>query len=145
LAAAAATLALLVAPAATLAQQAPLPSYATPNTGETIHGIVQSFDGAYALTVRDQRGYLDNVTMHQGTVINPTGITLQPGFPVTIFGRISGNTLLADQIDTPFQYPQNYYPGYYGYPSIVLAPYWGLGWYGGGYYRGWYGRGWSWR
>lgn len=31
--------------------------------------------------VRDARGYLDNVTLHKGTIINPTGIRLEAGYP----------------------------------------------------------------
>ncbi|HEX8806734.1 MAG TPA: hypothetical protein VF741_07280, partial [Candidatus Aquilonibacter sp.] len=82
--AAAASLALIVAPSIGFAQQ-PLPSYATKG-GETIKGRISSFNGAYTMYVRDNRGFIDTVSLHQGTVINPTGIRLQPGFSVTIYG-----------------------------------------------------------
>ena len=48
------------------------------NGEETIHGRVVSFDGGYSLQVHDDRGFIDNVRLHQGTIINPTGITLSP-------------------------------------------------------------------
>jgi|ERR1700688_2054138 len=41
-----------------------------------------------------------HVTMHDGTVINPTGITLQPNMRVRIWGQWNGNgTFEANQID----------------------------------------------
>jgi hypothetical protein len=143
-------LSLLLVPATSLAQQGQPPSYATQlpsyatRSGETIRGTISSFDGGYNMYVRDVRGYLDSVTLHQGTVINPTGITLQVGFPVTIYGRVGGTTLLADQIDTPFQYSPNNYYGYGGaYPFFAFGLGLGLGYrccgYGYGYgYRRWW-------
>jgi hypothetical protein len=84
--------------------------------------------------VRDKRGYVDNVQLHQGTIINPTGIQLQPGYPVTVAGRVNGNTFVADEIDTPFHYtpaPVTYeYRAYPWYPAPVV----GLGW---GFHRWW--------
>ncbi len=108
--------------------EAPPPSYSMPhpppNPGEeTIHGRIVSFDGAYNLQVNDDRGFVDNVRMHQGTIINPTGLTLAPGMVVTIYGANSGSVFAAHQIDTPYQsygyaYPVYPYPVYpfYGYP-----------------------------
>ena len=47
--------------------------------------------------------YLNNgqhVNLHQGTVINPTGTTLQPGMNVTVFGHGNNDgTFEADQIN----------------------------------------------
>ena len=99
----------------------PLPSYAVGTTDETIHGTVASIDGAYDITVRDARGFIDKVTLHQGTIINPTGLTLAPGQTVTILGRTQGNAFAANEIDTPYQAVAAvpFYPGYgygYGYP-----------------------------
>ncbi|HTZ55093.1 MAG TPA: hypothetical protein VMB20_08500 [Candidatus Acidoferrum sp.] len=133
----AAALALLITPSLGLAQQpAAVPSYAT-RRGETIKGTISGFNGATTMYVRDVRGYVDDVTLHQGTIINPTGIRLQPGYPVTIYGRPSGSTFLADQIDTPFRtlyaYPYAY-PAYYGYPAVGLGFGWGWGGWG---WRGW--------
>ncbi|HTX55670.1 MAG TPA: hypothetical protein VMD47_01065 [Candidatus Acidoferrales bacterium] len=113
-----------------------MPSYAVSKV-ETIKGTISSFTGRYTMYVRDKRGYVDNVTLHQGTIINPTGIRLQPGMSVTITGRPSGSTFLADEIDTPYHYygyayPYPYYP-YYG-------PYYGVG-----LRFGWGWGGWGWR
>ncbi len=105
-----------------------IPSYARPSYGtddETIRGRITSFDGAYALQVRDDRGFIDNVRLRHGTIINPTGIRLAPGMSVTIYGTNRGAEFAASEIDTPYQsygavplYPYVYpypYP-IYGYP-----------------------------
>ena len=105
------------------AAQATLPTYATGSTDETIHGMIASINGAYDVSVRDDRGFVDNVTLHQGTIINPTGLTLAPGQKVTILGRANGQTFSANQIDTPYHayavgygYDYPYYSGFgYGY------------------------------
>lgn len=137
----AASIGLLSLPTVGLAQQS-MPSYATTKV-ETIKGTVSSFNGAYTMYVRDVRGYIDNVTLHQGTIINPTGIRLQPGYPVTISGRTNGSTFEADQIDTPYRMVSYGYPYYgygYGYPYYPYPAYGlslGFGW-------GW-GGGWGWR
>src|SRR5579875_1139550 len=103
---------------------------------EEIQGTVQSINGTWNITVLDVNGYLDNVGLHQGTIINPTGLTLAPGMSVTILGYTDGNVFEANEIDTPYQYsgpppvpiyygPGWWYPGYaYGYGpsfSLVLA------------------------
>lgn len=108
------------------------PSYAMRE--ESVGGVVRSFDRPYDLYVRDNRGYVDHVLLHQGTIINPTGITLYGGMRVTVYGRAEGSVFAADEIDTPYRYrpPMYYYP--YGY-----SPY-------GGYPWGWgVGFGWGWR
>jgi hypothetical protein len=104
-----------------------LPSYARAG-GDTIHGRVSGFDGKYDLSVRDDRGFVDHVKLHDGTVILPTGLTLRPGMRVTISGRPDGPVLLADEVDTPYRYA---YPrvAYYPYPVYPYPaygyPYWG--------------------
>jgi hypothetical protein len=76
-----------IAPTVALAQDAP--SYAQPagqpvaEDGQ-IQGRISSFDGGYNLIVQDDRGYTDNVQLHDGTIINPTGLTLAPGMVVSI-------------------------------------------------------------
>jgi|HubBroStandDraft_4_1064222.scaffolds.fasta_scaffold509421_1 hypothetical protein len=140
----AASITILGTPTIGLAQDT-MPSYAV-GKGETIKGTVSGFNGTYTMYVRDVRGYIDNVTLHQGTIINPTGIRLQPGYPVTIYGRTSGSTFLADQIDTPYRIVSGYgygYPGYYGYPYYPYPAYnigigFGWGWGGGGWGHGWH-------
>lgn len=108
-----------------------LPPYATAE--QTIHGRIQSIDGQYKITVRDDNGYLDSVALHHGTIINPTGLTLAPGMSVTIIGYSAGSVFEANEIDTPYTYsgpyptpvyygPGWWYPGFpYGYgPSYSL-------------------------
>jgi hypothetical protein len=86
------------------AAPAPAPSYARQAaTGEeTIRGRIDRFDGKYGLQVRDDRGFIDNVEMRQGTIINPTGLSLQPGMAVTILGFNRGHVFAANEIDTPY-------------------------------------------
>lgn len=110
------------------------PSYAHPaNSDDVINGSILSIHGKYEIAVRDDRGFVDTVHLHQGTIINPTGLTLQPGMHVTIFGYNAGAWFEANQIDTPYQYiprpvpvyygPGWWYPGFpYGYgPSFSLV------------------------
>lgn len=116
---------------ATLAFAA-LPGFAMAD--EQIQGTIQSINGTWNITVEDVNGYLDNVGLHQGTIINPTGLTLAPGMSVTILGYTDGNVFQANEIDTPYQYsgpvpvpvyygPAWWYPGYaFGYgPSFSLV------------------------
>jgi hypothetical protein len=133
----------LTAPVAALAQ--PVPSYAQPqqaNADEQIRGRVAGFDGEYNLTVRDERGYLDHVRLHPGTIINPTGITLAPGMVVSILGYNAGPYLAANEIDTPYTFyagaPYYYgHPWYYYGPTISLGFFFGHpGWWHGSYYHG---------
>ena len=116
-------------------QQYPPPPYGQPQYGQdqTIHGRIYSINSTFNITVTDDNGYMDNVELHQGTVINPTGLTLAPGMEVTIAGYGGGSAFEANEIDTPYAYygPQPvpvyygggwWYPGYaYGYgPSFLL-------------------------
>lgn len=75
-------------------------------TGPVIRGTIAGIPGKYEILVRDRSGRLDDVSLHQGSIINPTGITLQPGFRVAIYGNPEGNTFAADEIDTPYRYRQ---------------------------------------
>ena len=113
--------ALTASPLTVLAQ--PAVAYAQ-GPGPQIKGTIASILGKYQIQVRDRRGYLDSVTLHDGTIINPTGITLQPGFRVTIYGRPSGDTFAADEIDTPYHYVQQQvsYPVYEPFLPVYYAP-----------------------
>jgi hypothetical protein len=124
----AATLGFIFSPSLVLAQQsAPMPPYAV-GQDDVIRGTIANFNGATTVYVRDVHGYLDNVTLHKGTIINPTGIRLQPGFPVTISGHADGTTFVADEIDTPFHRTYAVYGPAYAYPVVGLG--WGWGWHG---------------
>ena len=112
---------LTVAP---LAASAQAPSYAQSGGAyheDEIRGVVTSFNGHYDLQVRDRKGYIDNVKLHQGTVINPTGLTLQPGMSVTIYGEPNGTHFDANIINTPYHYVPVAYPAPYG----PWGPHWG--------------------
>ena len=125
----------LTAPLAASAQ----PSYAEDATGgdAQIRGRIVSFDGAYSLQVRDDKGYVDSVELHQGTIINPTGLTLEPGMVVSVLGYNSGSYFAANEVDTPYTYYAGvpYYVGhpwnYYG-PAVSLGFFFGNGgwWHG---------------
>lgn len=121
----------LVAMLPATAGAASLPSYAKAADEESIHGTIAAVTGKYTLRVHDSRGFVDSVRLHQGTVINPTGLTLQQGMQVTVYGHAEGNVFAANEIDTPYQAAVAYLPPYpYPYP-----PYWGgyPGW-GWGYH-----------
>jgi len=98
-----------------------VPTYAQPTADQEVHGLVTSYDGRYKLTVRDDRGFIDNVLLHQGTVINPTGLRLEQGMAVTIAGENGGSYFAANEVDTPYIFNEGvpYYRGhrwdyYYG-------------------------------
>ncbi len=110
--------------AAAPAAAEPPPSYATGSTDETIHGTVAAVNGPDDITV----------TLHQGTIINPTGLTLAPGQSVTILGQNTGSAFAANEIDTPYQtlsavpvYPVYPAYGYYGDPYPYGGYRWGYG------------------
>ena len=154
----AALLAVAAATAPGVAQTAPTgPSYARPSYGsddEMVSGRIASFDGAYRMQVNDDRGFVDNVQLHDGTVINPTGIRLAAGMSVTIHGVNRGSALLANEIDTPYNsygaswaYPYPYYPYPYPYgygypygPRVSIGIGFGGGFRGGGFRGGFRGR-----
>lgn len=95
---------------------------------------IQSIDGAYRISVLDDNTHLvDSVELHQGTIINPTGLKLEPGMHVTVLGYNAGSVFEANEIDTPYHYaavpvpvycgPGWWYPDYpYGYcPSFGIG------------------------
>jgi hypothetical protein len=133
---------ILVTPTLVGAQD--VPTYAQPQaqSEQQIRGRITAFDGAYSVSVRDEQGYIDNVQLHEGTIINPTGLTLAPGMTVSILGYNSGSYFSANEVDTPYTYYGGvpYYLGhpwfYYG-PSISLGFFFGnRGWWHGGAFVG---------
>jgi hypothetical protein len=108
----------LITPAIASAQD-----YAPAGQDQQIQGTVASINGTWDITVADANGYADSVALHQGTIINPTGLTLEPGMSVTIDGYADGPNFDAMEIETPYQYsgpapvamyygPGSWYPGY---------------------------------
>jgi hypothetical protein len=112
--AAALAIATLATPLAASAQAAgpggPVPSYAAASKDQSVRGIVANYDGKYVLQVRDRAGYLDNVRLHQGTIINPTGLPLQNGMRVIVYGYNAGQTFAANEVDVDVP-PVVYAPG----------------------------------
>jgi hypothetical protein len=122
----------LITPSLASAQAAPM--YASSDAGQQIQGTIAGINGTWNLTVADADGNNDSIELHQGTIINPTGLTLEPGMNVTIDGYADGSNFDATEIDTPYQYQGpapvavyygrgSWYPGYaYGWgPSFSLA------------------------
>ncbi len=110
----------LITPAIAAAQD--VPSYAN-GASQQIEGTISSINDTWNITVADANGYTDSIELHQGTIINPTGLTLEPGMSVTVDGYPDGSNFDAMEIDTPYQYegpppvavyygPGSWYPGY---------------------------------
>jgi hypothetical protein len=110
-----------------------VPSYGQPaSADETIHGRITAIQGPYAIVVLDDRGFLDTVSLRQGTIINPRGLRLAVGMEVTIAGYNAGTSFAAVEIDVPSgsegPAPADY-AGYgdSGYYDYGLAAAYGLG------------------
>lgn len=113
-----------------------LPSYAqAAGDDQEIRGRVIALSGDYDLTVRDQNGYIDHVRLHEGTIINPTGLTLAPGMVVSILGYNAGAYFSANEIDTPYSM-YGAVPYYLGHPWSFYGPSTGLGFFFGN--TGWW-------
>ena len=135
---------ILAAPLAASAQDEPSYAATAYSEDQQIRGRIASFDGDYNLQINDDKGYVDNVQLHQGTIINPTGLELAPGMVVSILGYNAGQTFDANEIDTPYTFASGvpYYAGhpwnYYG-PTIGLSFFFGGGggsWWHGDAFRG---------
>jgi hypothetical protein len=125
-----------------------LPSYAT--NVETIRGTISALTGKYTLSLADERGFTDSVTLREGTTIQPSGVELQVGEPVVITGHTSGPTFLADEIDSDTANDTGAGDASYdyGYAGDAYAPYdtpypYGYGYFSAGFgiygYPGYYG------
>jgi hypothetical protein len=90
--------ALCIVPLAAAAQTDAAPP-APPTNDETIHGTVDSLPSHYTLLLRDDRGFVDTVTLRDETVVNPSDLQLTAGLAVTIVGHADGKTFDADEID----------------------------------------------
>jgi hypothetical protein len=95
---------ILAALALPAAAHADTPNYGVTSDVQTIHGTISSISGKYGLTVHDDRIGLASVTMHRGTVIDPTGLQLKPGMQITVAGHPDGGTFDANEIDAPVEY-----------------------------------------
>lgn len=91
------TIAATVAPAS--AQVSPYyypPAAPAPRRGNDLRGVVAGF-GGYSMTLNVRRGQVP-VQLHRGTIIEPTGTTLQPGMRVNIHGYWSNGAFYANRI-----------------------------------------------
>ncbi len=95
--AAAASLAcFLTGPAA--AQQ--VPSYAQALGDARLSGtIVRFLPGSFDLGLLDDRGFVDHIVLHIGTIIVPVGSDLAPGMRVSVVGQNAGAAFIANEID----------------------------------------------
>jgi len=126
LAAAAAAAGAAALPRAAAAQA--IPSYGRAETqaqDETVHGVIESVDDAWHVTLRDDRGFFDTIQLRPGTILNPRGVRLVPGMIVTIVGYNGGATLVAIEIDTDET------------TAVADDVYYGDGWWYPGYDYGW--------
>jgi hypothetical protein len=84
-----------------LSLAAPLIASAQPRS--LIAGTVVDFHGKYGLVIRDPRGALAEVTLHQGTIIKPVGLRLERGMKVIVIGQAAKETFAAGEIDAPLE------------------------------------------
>jgi hypothetical protein len=90
---------LSIAPTLASAQVFPFPRNQNGNYhygGRTsrITGVVSSF-GGFNMMLNGDRA----VVLHQGTIINPRGTTIQPGMHVVVYGYPTNNGFAANEID----------------------------------------------
>ncbi|MBV9718126.1 MAG: hypothetical protein JOZ77_02320 [Candidatus Eremiobacteraeota bacterium] len=119
------------------------PPYAQPpptyGNQPAIKGTLSGFDGQWTVYMRDDKGYTDHITLHQGTIINPTGIKLLEGMRATVYGYADGPTFQANRVDVAYSPYSPYYggdgnPAYgYGDPGYGYGGYGGYGYGGYGY------------
>ena len=77
-----------------------VPSYAQPLGDARLSGTVVRFAaGSYDLGLLDDRGFVDRILLHQGTIIVPIGIDLAPGMRISVVGRNAGASFVANEID----------------------------------------------
>ena len=115
-------LAALVVPAPAFAQASPSVQYEQVAGSEVVTGRISAAQ-PYNLWIGGV-----HVNMHDGTIINPTGLTLQPGMRVRILGYWNGDgTFEANQIDA--QQPQVSYYNPASYPNAA-QPYATVTYYG---------------
>jgi hypothetical protein len=89
--------------ASAIALSLAVPLLASAQTQGRIAGTVADFHGKYGLVVRDARGGLTEVTLHQGTIIKPVGLRLERGMKVMILGQGADQTFAAVEIVAPFE------------------------------------------
>jgi hypothetical protein len=76
----------------------PLSATAQPFSDEHVQGVVVSFDGQERLTLRDDRGYIDDVSLGDETRITPEGTRIVPGMRLALTGYNGGRWFDATAI-----------------------------------------------
>jgi hypothetical protein len=92
----------------------PFPTYAQPLGDTRLSGTVVQFQpGSFNLGLLDDRGFVDRIVLHIGTIILPIGIDLTTGMRVSIVGQNAGALFVANEIDRddPLAEPP---PAWYG-------------------------------
>ena len=75
------------------------PSYAQPLGNERLSGTVVRFaPGSYDIGLLDDRGFVDRIVLHRGTIIEPNGLDLALGMRVSIIGRAADTSFVANEI-----------------------------------------------
>ncbi len=91
------------AAAAAIALSLTAPSIAGAEPQTIMAGTVVDFHGKYGLVVRDPRGALAEVALHQGTIIKPVGLRLERGMKVIIIGQAANEAFAAGEILAPLE------------------------------------------
>ncbi|HTJ26482.1 MAG TPA: hypothetical protein VMA36_09970 [Candidatus Limnocylindria bacterium] len=81
------------------AVSAPLCGSAQPFSDEHVQGVVADFDGQEHLTLRDDRGFIDDVSLGDQTRITPEGSRIVPGMRLALTGYNAGKWFDATAID----------------------------------------------
>lgn len=101
---------------------APQVASAQPFADEHIRGTVESFDGQERLTLRDERGFLDDVAIGPDTRIAPRGTRLGPGMRIAITGYNGGKWFDAVSIQVLQPSPSSTLPSYAAPPPAEAPP-----------------------
>lgn len=86
----------LVAPSMASADTVVVAQYRERVDRHQLYGVVGRF-GGFDMTLRVAGSPLP-VRLHQGTIINPTGLTIKPGMRVRVFGHWSNGAFQAERI-----------------------------------------------
>ena len=86
------------------------PTVGSADAPSRVVGTVTDFHGKYGVVVRDARGRVIDVALHQGTIIKPEGLRLERGMVLTIIGQAGDRAFAATEIDTAYQLPPSRSP-----------------------------------
>jgi hypothetical protein len=67
----------------------------------TLRGVITQIDGKWDVTLHEPSGFIEEVALHPGTVVAPTGLRLAPGMQVSIRGYQDHATFDAVRIVGP--------------------------------------------